>query len=53
MTSEFGPALTILAADPKLVEPVAGGWQLILAALAGIALIVVLITSPSCILFSH
>ncbi|PXX08369.1 GntP family permease [Mycolicibacterium moriokaense] len=44
MTSEFGPALTILAADPKLVEPVAGGWQLILAALAGIALIVVLIT---------
>ena len=44
MTSEFGQALTILAADPKLVEPVAGGWQLILAALAGIALIVVLIT---------
>ena len=44
MTSDLGPALTILAADPKLVEPVAGGWQLILAALAGIALIVVLIT---------
>jgi GntP family gluconate:H+ symporter len=44
MTSEFGSAITILAADPKLVEPVAGGWQLILAALAGIALIVVLIT---------
>ena len=32
------------AAETKLVEPVAGGWQLILAALAGIALIVVLIT---------
>src|ERR1700754_4773473 len=44
MTSEIGPAITILAADTKLVEPVAGGWQLILAALAGIALIVVLIT---------
>ena len=44
MTSDIGPALTILAADTKLVEPVAGGWQLILAALAGIALIVVLIT---------
>jgi GntP family gluconate:H+ symporter len=38
------PALTILAADTKLPEPVAGGWQLVLAALAGIALIVVLIT---------
>jgi len=24
MTSEFGSAITILAADPKLVEPVAG-----------------------------
>ena len=24
------PALTILAADTKLVEPVASGWQLIL-----------------------
>ena len=34
----------ILAADTELVEPVAAGWQLILAALAGIALIVVLIT---------
>src|SRR4051812_31979248 len=38
------PALTVLAADTKLPEPVAAGWQLILAALAGIALIVVLIT---------
>ncbi len=38
------PALTILAADTELAEPVAAGWQLVLAALAGIALIVVLIT---------
>ena len=38
------PALTILAADTELAEPVAGGWQLVLAALAGIAVIVVLIT---------
>ena len=38
------PALTVLAADTKLPEPVASGWQLVLAALAGIALIVVLIT---------
>lgn len=37
-------ALTHLAAGTELVEPVAGGGQLILAALAGIALIVVLIT---------
>ncbi|WP_166904699.1 GntP family permease [Mycobacterium sp. DL440] len=37
-------ALTHLAAGTELVEPVAGGAQLILAALAGIALIVVLIT---------
>ncbi len=37
-------AITILAADPELAEPVAAGWQLIVAALAGIALIVVLIT---------
>jgi gluconate:H+ symporter, GntP family len=37
-------ATTILADAPKLAEPVAAGWQLILAALAGIALIVVLIT---------
>jgi gluconate:H+ symporter, GntP family len=44
MTSQVGPALTILAADTKLPEPVAAGWQLVLAALAGIALIVVLIT---------
>lgn len=38
------PALTLLAAGPELAEPVAAGWQLVLAALAGIALIVVLIT---------
>jgi gluconate:H+ symporter, GntP family len=38
------PALTILAAETELPEPVAGGWQLVLAALAGIAVIVVLIT---------
>jgi GntP family gluconate:H+ symporter len=44
MTSDIGPALTILAADTELPEPVAAGWQLVLAALAGIALIVVLIT---------
>ncbi|MBU9765074.1 gluconate transporter [Mycobacterium sp. TNTM28] len=37
-------SLTQLAAGTELVEPVAGGTQLILAALAGIALIVVLIT---------
>ncbi|CAN5573549.1 gluconate:H+ symporter [soil metagenome] len=37
--------LTFLADDaPKLVDPVASGWQLILAFLAGIAVIVVLIT---------
>jgi GntP family gluconate:H+ symporter len=44
MTLDMGLTTTILAADTKLPEPVAGGWQLILAALAGIALIVVLIT---------
>jgi len=38
------PALNVLAADTELAEPVAAGWQLVLAALAGIALIVVLIT---------
>src|ERR1700759_477550 len=38
------PALTILAADTELAKPVAAGWQLVLAALAGIAVIVVLIT---------
>lgn len=37
-------ALTHLAAGTELVEPVAGGAQLVLAALAGIALIVVMIT---------
>lgn len=40
MTSE----LSNLAAGTELVEPVAGGGQLVLAAVAGIALIVVLIT---------
>ena len=40
MTSAF----TVLAAEPELAEPVAAGWQLVVAALAGIALIVVLIT---------
>jgi GntP family gluconate:H+ symporter len=34
----------ILADAPKLAEPVASGWQLILAFLAGSAVIVVLIT---------
>ena len=37
-------SLTHLAAGSDLIEPVAGGAQLVLAALAGIALIVVLIT---------
>ncbi|MGE2714764.1 GntP family permease [Mycolicibacterium litorale] len=37
-------ALTLLAADTELPEPVAGGPQLVAAALAGIAVIVVLIT---------
>ncbi|MGZ6780385.1 MAG: GntP family permease, partial [Mycobacterium sp.] len=36
--------LTVLAADTKLAQPIASGWHLVLAALAGIALIVVLIT---------
>jgi GntP family gluconate:H+ symporter len=37
--------ITLLADEaPKLAEPVASGWQLILAFLAGIAVIVVLIT---------
>ena len=45
MTFMMGGAITILADDaPKLAEPVASGWQLILAFLAGIAVIVVLIT---------
>jgi GntP family gluconate:H+ symporter len=35
---------TVLAEAPKLATPVAPGWQLILAFLAGIAVIVVLIT---------
>ncbi|OBI77037.1 GntP family permease [Mycobacterium sp. E740] len=37
-------AITVLAAETELPEPVASGWQLIAAALAGIALIVVFIT---------
>ena len=40
----MNPAITILAADTELAEPVAAGWQLVVAALAGIAVIVVLIT---------
>jgi gluconate:H+ symporter, GntP family len=37
--------VAVLAADsPELAEPVASGWQLILAFIAGIAVIVVLIT---------
>lgn len=35
---------TILADAPKLAQPIASGWQLILAFAAGIAVIVVLIT---------
>ena len=35
---------TVLAEAPELVQPVASGWQLVLAFLAGIAVIVVLIT---------
>ncbi|MDV7135119.1 GntT/GntP/DsdX family permease [Williamsia muralis] len=38
------PSAVLLAADTELPEPVAAGWQLILAALVGIAVIVVLIT---------
>jgi GntP family gluconate:H+ symporter len=38
------PALTLLAADTELPQPIAGGGQLVAAALAGIAIIVVLIT---------
>jgi gluconate:H+ symporter, GntP family len=44
MTSDARLAITMLAADTKLPEPIAPGWQLVLAALAGIAVIVVLIT---------
>jgi gluconate:H+ symporter, GntP family len=36
--------IAVLADAPKLAQPVASGWQLILAFLAGIAVIVVLIT---------
>ncbi|MDQ4052422.1 MAG: GntP family permease [Actinomycetota bacterium] len=38
------PTLIAPLADTELIEPVAGGWQLVLAALIGIALIVTLIT---------
>ena len=38
------PAISILAADTELPKPVAAGWQLVLATLVGIAVIVVLIT---------
>ena len=37
-------ATAVLAEAPELVQPVASGWQLVLAFLAGIAVIVVLIT---------
>ncbi|PYE16442.1 GntP family gluconate:H+ symporter [Williamsia limnetica] len=37
-------SVVLMAADTELPEPVAAGWQLIVAALAGIAVIVVLIT---------
>ena len=36
--------LNVLAAGTELAQPIASGWHLVLAALAGIALIVVLIT---------
>ena len=38
------PLSAIFAATPSTVEPIADGWQLIVAALLGIAVIVVLIT---------
>jgi GntP family gluconate:H+ symporter len=45
MTQPINQAITLLADDaPKLTEPVASGWQLVLAFVAGIAVIVVLIT---------
>ena len=40
----MNPSGILLAEAPKLPQPVASGWQLILAFLAGIAVIVVLIT---------
>lgn len=40
----MNPSSLLLAEAPKLPEPVASGWQLILAFLAGIGVIVVLIT---------
>lgn len=39
-----GVSATLLADAPKLTEPVAAGWQLVLAFVVGIAVIVVLIT---------
>ncbi len=42
--TEITTAITVLAADTELPEPVASGWRLVVAALAGIAVIVVLIT---------
>ena len=42
--TEITSAITVLAADTELPEPVASGWRLVVAALAGIAVIVVLIT---------
>jgi GntP family gluconate:H+ symporter len=44
MTSDPALAITMLADDTKLPEPIAPGWQLVLAAVVGIAVIVVLIT---------
>jgi GntP family gluconate:H+ symporter len=38
------PTLLVPMADTELIDPVAEGWQLVLAALVGIALIVTLIT---------
>ncbi|WP_018600080.1 GntP family permease [Mycobacterium sp. 155] len=40
----MSPALTLLAEDAKLPEPVAPGWELVVAFLVGIAVIVVLIS---------
>ena len=42
--TEITTAITVLAADTELPEPVASGWRLVVAALAGIAVIVLLIT---------
>lgn len=42
--TDITAAITVLAADTELPEPVASGWRLVVAALAGIAVIVLLIT---------